>query len=301
MKENRVEYFGISRKIISNMTCESWETIPHVCLTYEPEVTEALNILNKINEDRNDATKFTINTAILKIIVEGLKSCPKMNGHIRFNRKLLRGEIKIMENIDISMPIVLDSGEMMTINMHDMENKTMSQMRDAIADSMRRASNSNMTEVMIEVSKDYTIQGLKKGKITQAVNRFIGLKFGKSKVHTLSKCEKKKYDSIPQTDRLIKYDLEVGTITVSNMGSIYKDWRGSCTLLEIIPPQLVAIAVGAIQDKAVVGQDGTIRFAKVLPFTIAFDHRALDMGDIVPFMKKLDQIFKEPQILYEYI
>lgn len=301
MKENRVEHFGISRKIISNMTCESWETIPHVCLTYEPEVTEALSILHQINEDRNDATKFTINTAILKIIVEGLKSCPKMNGHIQFHRKFLRGEIETMTNIDITMPIVLDSGEMMTLNMHGMEHKSMSQMRDAIADSMRRASNSNMTEVLLEVSKDNTIQGLKKGKIMQAVNRFIGLKFGKSKVHTLRKCEKKNYDRIPSTERLTKYDLEVGTITVSNMGSIYKDWRGVCTLLEIIPPQLVAIAVGAIQDRAVVDQDGTIRLAKALPFTIAFDHRALDMGDIVPFMKKLDQIFREPQILYDYI
>ena len=31
------EHFGIARKIVSNMTAESWETIPHCCATYDAE------------------------------------------------------------------------------------------------------------------------------------------------------------------------------------------------------------------------------------------------------------------------
>lgn len=60
-----------------------------------------------------------------QIIVEGLKADPIMNSHIEFDRKLVRGEIHTFENIDISMPMVLPSGEMMTINLHNFENKTL--------------------------------------------------------------------------------------------------------------------------------------------------------------------------------
>ena len=33
MAKVKEEHFGIARKIVSNMTSESWETIPHATLT----------------------------------------------------------------------------------------------------------------------------------------------------------------------------------------------------------------------------------------------------------------------------
>lgn len=177
----------------------------------------------------------------------------------------------------------------------------MSQMRDAIADSMRRANNSDMNEVMFEVSMDNTVQGLKKGKIAQTVYRLIGSKTGKHKVKTLSGNAKKEYYSIPVSDRLTKHDIEQGTITISNLGSIYRKWKGECTILEIIPPQLVAIGVGAAQQKPVCTPQGDVTSALILPLTVAFDHRALDMGDMVPFFEKLDEIFENAEMIKEWV
>ena len=34
MNDKRKEYFGIARKIVSNMTTESWREIPHVVVVY---------------------------------------------------------------------------------------------------------------------------------------------------------------------------------------------------------------------------------------------------------------------------
>lgn len=297
----RDQHFGIARKIVSNMTAESWETIPHAVISYEPEVTEFLKVMKDINKDATPETKITINTIMLRVIVEGLKACPIMNSHIEFNRKLVRGNVKTFKEIDISMPMVLKTGEMMTINMHDMHDKTMSQMRDTIADSVRRANNSDMNEVMFEVSLDNTLQGLKRGKIAQTINRLVGSKTGKHKVKTLTGKAKKEYYSIPVTDRLTKHDIEQGTITVSNLGSVCRNWNGICTLLEIIPPQVCAIAIGATQLVPIAEQDGTIRTGYRLPFTIAFDHRALDMGDITPFVNKLNEIFENPDIIREWV
>lgn len=295
------EHFGIARKIVSNMTSESWETIPHAVVSYEPEVTEFLKVMKEINKDATKETKLTLNTIMLRVIVEGLKACPIMNSHIEFNRKLVRGNVKTFKEIDISMPMILKTGEMMTINMHDMQDKTMTEMRDAIADSSRRANNSDMNEVMFEVSMDNTIQGLKKGKIAQTVNRLIGSKTGKHKVKTLSGKAKKDYYSIPVTDRLTKHDIEQGTITVSNLGSVCRNWNGICTILEIIPPQVCAIAIGATQLVPIAEESGEIRTGYRLPLTIAFDHRALDMGDIAPFMNRLNEIFANPEIIKEWV
>ena len=295
------KHFGIARKIVSNMTSESWETIPHAVVTYNPEVTELLKVLNEINQGSDKSTKISINTVMLRVIVEGIKACPKMNSHIEFNRRLVRGCVKEFEEIHISMPMILKTGEMMTVNIHDMHKKTMGEMRDEISDTVRRANNSDMNEVMFEVSLDNTLNGLKQGKIAQTVNRLVGSKTGKHKVKTLSGQAKKEYYSIPESDRLTKHDIEQGTITVSNLGSVCRDWNGDCTLLEIIPPQVCAIAIGAIQKIAVVDDNDEIKAGKKLPLTIAFDHRALDMGDIVPFINRLNEIFANPQVIKEWV
>lgn len=310
MKQNltvtKSEHFGIARKIVSNMTSESWENIPHATMTYDADVTELFKECKKLNADCTDKSKkITINTVMIKILCEGLKAAPKMNTHLVFNRKLVRGTLKYFDHIDVSMPMILPSGEMMTVNMHDMGNKTLSEMTAAINDTARRAKNSNMEEVMFEVSLDNTLTGLKQGKILQTVRRLYGSKMpGKHMVKTLSGSEKKKYYSIPVSDRLTKHDIEQGTTTISNLGSIYREQKGACALLEIIPPQTTAFAVNSAQKRATVVTDengkDSIDVRLIMPITIAIDHRALDYGDVVPFMKRLDEIFENPSVIQSW-
>lgn len=299
------QHFGIARKIVSNMTAESWETIPHGVLSYEPEVSEFIKECKKLNDGCTDKSKkITINTVMIKVICEGMKAAPKMNAHLEFNRKLVRGCLKTYDHMDISMPMILPSGEMMTVNMHDMGDKTLTEMTEAINDTVRRAKNTDMNEVMFEVSMDNTLQNLKKGKVGQTINRLIGSKTGKHKVKTLSGKAKKEYYSIPTTDRLTKHDIEQGTTTISNLGSVYRPYRGTCTILEIIPPQVTAFAVNAAQKRPIVktNADGVdeVVVGTVMPITVAIDHKALDYGDIVPFFQKLDEIFADPTIIHSW-
>ncbi|MEG2720099.1 MAG: 2-oxo acid dehydrogenase subunit E2, partial [Oscillospiraceae bacterium] len=155
-----------------------------------------------------------------------------------------------------------------------------------------------------EVSMDNTITALKKGHIFQVLGRLLGAKVGACKVKTLSGKARKEYFAIPATERLTKNDIEQGTVTISNLGSVYKEQRGAVALLEIIPPQVSAFGVGAVQDKPVVITDSlgnkTIEIRQVLPICIAFDHRAFDFGEVVPFIKKLDFIFENPSIMHTW-
>ena len=299
MKITRTEHFDIQRKIVANMTTESWEQIPHVAYVYEADVTDLMTEFKKLRS--TSKTKITLNTVLMKAIIEGLKAAPVMNSHLNYNRKLVRGELKTFEDINISMPMLLPDGRMMTVNLRDFQNKSLLAMTDYIADVTRRAENTNLNEVMFDVSLDNTITGLKQGKVKPTISRLIGSKTGKHKVHTLHGAAKKAYYSIPEKDRLTKKDIEQGTVTISNLGSLYKGQSGYGTLIEIVPPQVCAFALGAVQDKPVVVTDKfgnkTIEARQILPITVVFDHRALDFGDVIPFLKKMDSIFAHPQVI----
>ena len=297
-KVSKTTHFGIQRKIVANMTTESWHDVPHVTYIYEPDVTRFLEILKEMNSEPGRA-KITINTVLLKVITEGVKAAPQVNAHIEFNKRFVSGTIKEMKDINISVPWILPSGEVMTINLRDMGNRSLDDITELMAQTAKKMEKTNLDEAMYSVSIDNTMKALKKGKVIKVLGRLTGASFGKSKVKGLSGSERKKYYSLSEDERLTKEDIEQGTITVSNIGSTYRNQRGAIALLEIIPPQIFAIGIGATQKKPVVVQDDNgidrIDIRQVLPMCIAFDHRALDFGEIVPFLERLDDIFDNPE------
>ncbi len=294
----RSTHFDLQRKIVSNMTSESWETIPHAGVIYEPDVTEFMARFKEL-KSQGKLEGISINTLMLRVIVEGLKVCPALNGHIQFNRLFLKGKIEYYKDINISMPMIMPDESMMTINLHNFESRTMAEMQEYIDDVRRKLENTNITEAMFSVSMDNTISALKKLKLGTVFGRLAGAKLGKHRVKTLSGKAKKEYKKIPEKDRIVKQDIEQGTITISNLGSIYRGSVCRPSVIEVIPPQLCAIGLGAVYDAPGV-VNGEIMPRSFLPMLIIFDHRALDFGDAAPFMKRLDQVFANPDLLESF-
>ena len=295
--------FGIQRKIVANMTSESWKTIPHVCYTYEPDITKFLAAFKEYGENhKNDEFKLTFNGVILKCVAEALKEAPEMNSHLHFEKKLVRGKLTTFDNIDISVPWPLPDGSMMTINMKDMGNKSLEEVAKYSADINRKLANTNLTEALYSVSIHDTIKALKKGHFIKAALRIFGAKSQKKhRVVTLKGAEKKAYYSIPETDRITRDDLAQGTFLVTNVGNLARGLRGQSSVLMIIPPMVCAMAVCAAQRRPVVVTDENgeekVDIRTILPLTICFDHRALDFSEITPFMRKLEEIFENPSII----
>lgn len=299
------EHFGLQRKIVANMTSESWKNIPHVTYNYEADATDLLTEMKKINLQRNKEYKITVNTLMLKVIAEGLKAAPSMNAHLDYNSFLVRGRIDTFEEINISIPMVMSDGRMMTVNVRGFEKMGLDEISDRIADVRRRMENTILEEAMYEASFANTINELKKGKVIKAVGRLFGAKTGKHRIRLLSGEDKKRYYSMSKEDRLTGYDIEQGTVTVSNLGSLDRSLTGSVSLIEIIPPQVSAFGIGAIQDKIVCATDScgvkSADFRKILPICIAFDHRALDFGDVIPFIKRCNEIFENPKVIHNWL
>ncbi len=299
------EHFNLQRKIVANMTTESWQNIPHVSYNYEADVTSILKEINKINSSRDKNMKITVNTLMLKIIAEGLKSSPAMNARIEYNRGLVRGRIDTIKEINMSIPMVMPTGEMMTVNVRGFDHMNLDDITEKMADIRRKSENTILNEAMYEASLYNTFMELRHGKVMKAVGRLIGSKTGRHKITTLKGEEKERYYSIPEKDRLTGFDIEQGTITVSNLGSLDPRLTGNVSLLEIIPPQVTAIGLGAVQEKYVPVSDDmgktTMELRRILPMCIAFDHRALDFSDIIPFINRCDEILTNPHIIHEWI
>lgn len=299
MKPTKTTWFGIQRKIVANTTTESWQTIPHIGYSYEPEVTKFMEMTKQLNASGKFATKITVNTIMLKAIAEALKVAPQLNAQIHFDEKLVKGYVTEFEDIHVSMTWILPNGEMMTINLHDIGNMSLVELTEYIADVSRRIGNTNLDEVMYSISFDDTMGALKRGNVLKAIRRLTGSKLGKHKVKNLRGKEKKEYYKIPETDRLTKEDIRQGTVCVSNIGSITRGIRGRCTMLAIIPPEVFVICMSSVQKTPVVvtdenGEDKVVP-GNVMPMELVFDHRALDFGNLVPFIKKLEDIFNNPE------
>ncbi len=298
--ENNLLRFGIQRKIVAAMTTESWRHVPHVSFVYEPDVTDFVEAYKKFDEETE--YKLTFNTAMIKAIAEGIKANPSMNAHIHYEKKLVRGKLKYFDNIDISVPWTLPDGNMMTITMKDVGNKSLQEMAAYTDDINYRLRKTNLTEALYSVSIHDTMERLAGGHILSALQRLYGSKTNpRHKVIPLRGKARKDYYSIPDTEKITYDDLRQGTVTVSNIGAASRGINGYLDMLMIIPPQICAIGLSALQKKPIVTKDENgeekVEVRTIMPICICFDHRALDFGEIQPFISRMEEIFKKPEIL----
>jgi pyruvate dehydrogenase E2 component (dihydrolipoamide acetyltransferase) len=89
--------------------------------------------------------------------------------------------------------------------------------------------------------------------------------------------------------RLRQEDLEGGTFTISNLG-MYGVERFVAVLN---PPQAAILAVGAIEERAVV-RDGELAVRPVLEMTLTCDHRSVDGATASEFLRTVKLCLEEP-------
>ncbi|MDR1733357.1 MAG: 2-oxo acid dehydrogenase subunit E2 [Oscillospiraceae bacterium] len=306
---HKVERFGLQRKIVANMTQESWDSIPHAAGIVEPDITDLLRILEE--NKKSDAWKgISLNTVMLYAVTQALLYCPALNAHITFRRGLVFGEIKQFKEVHISMPTGLPDGKIMTINVHNCQDMTLRDLQDYISDMRRRLSNTNLDDALYEVAFADTMTKLKKGKVLKVVGRLLGTKIGNGPINKLEGEEARQYKALPPTERIVGKDIEQGTFLMSNIGSgagsgVAGNTYSFITMMEIVPPMVACMGISAIVRRpgVVTKPDGTevIEPRSYLPICTATDHRAADLPEIIPFQKRLLGIFDNPEQITAWI
>ena len=87
-------------------------------------------------------------------------------------------------------------------------------------------------------------------------------------------------------------DLKGGTFTITNIGSL----GGTFAAPIINYPECAILALGRIQD-SVLAIDGKIQIRKIMPFSLAFDHRIIDGAEGAKFANKIKNALENPDSL----
>jgi pyruvate dehydrogenase E2 component (dihydrolipoamide acetyltransferase) len=89
--------------------------------------------------------------------------------------------------------------------------------------------------------------------------------------------------------KLTQEDLEGGTFTISNLGM----YGVEIFTAVLNPPQAAILAVGAIEEKAVV-EEGDVVVRPLMAMTLTCDHRAVDGAKASEFLRELKTLLEEP-------
>jgi pyruvate dehydrogenase E2 component (dihydrolipoamide acetyltransferase) len=87
-------------------------------------------------------------------------------------------------------------------------------------------------------------------------------------------------------------DMQGGTFTITNVGPL----GGTALIPTINYPEVAILGMGRVQEKPVVC-DGQIVIRKILPLTLAFDHRVADGADAARFVGELVRNLSDPNLL----
>lgn len=296
-----IRYFDITRKIIAGTTTDGWQNIPHCSTTYDADVSKLYEVIEEYNRECSAAERISLNSAMLKVIIEGIKASPPLNGHVSYSHRFVSGSVAQMEHIDISTPVLYAGGKMMTVTLPHMEDKSIREIQEIMNEFRRRIENTDMEAVQYQAGLNDTLGLLRHGRVFKAGGRLIGAKTGKGRIcisrARLCDSDKKGREGTGLTPD----DIRQGSITISSLGPVYRTWNGFCSLLQVVPPQVCAIAVGAMQKKPVVDSEDNIEIRRIITLTNAWDHRAVDFSDLVPYMKRMDEVLGSREIIRSII
>lgn len=299
LPEDKVEYFNLKSRVSGYILTKAQQNSPTCGYNYEADITKFWEEFQKLKE--NCGYELSFNTLMMRVLVEGLKVAPKLNSHIEFNVTSSCGTLIMKKHIDVAMPVLLESGETFPIKVRSAEEKTLKELAEQIDELLGKLPNTNINRVLFDVITQRVVGLILKGNVKATFAQVFTGYVGKHKVAKI----KGIFNHAPRDgSSLLMKDLNEGTVCMTNWGVLYDGLNGNVTYTPLLYPQVFLFAMGVVKDTdyAFRNEKGEVDIAtkKTLPITLMFDHRIGAFNDVMPFIKKLDEIFQNPEIIKEW-
>ena len=296
-----IEILDVRSRVFSNALVNAQREIPAVCCNYNADITALWEEYENLKKNCGYALPF--NTLMIRILVEGLKAAPRLNAHIEYKHLSTSGRLIIKKHIDVTVPVCSDKGETIQVKARHLEEKSLSEIAAQLEELKYRLSKTNTKHAYFNVAAKRMAGYAAKGKVGTTFAQFVSAYFGKNKIAKFSKLFKKKKHSSgaprPKYEGLRPDDFTEGTVCFTNWGTLYENLNVNITYISPMYPSVFLLAAGRVKDEsfAFKNEQGQVDIGtrKVLPLTLIFDHKVGGAADIMPFIKRLDEIFAAPQ------
>lgn len=299
-EDDKVEYFNLKGRVSGYILTRSEKELVGASCMYEIDITKLWEEFQKFRKETD--YKLSFNVLMMRIMIEGLKAAPRLNSHINFNYTTSCGNLVVKKHMDIAMPTVLENGETFPVKIRRAEEKSLKELQLQVDNVLEILKTTDIDRVLFDNIAQRTVGFLLKGKIIPTVAQTLTGYIGKNKVATL----KGLFERAPKDGTsLLMEDLNEGTVCFTNWGSLYKGLdRLQVAWTPLLYPQVFLFGIGVAQDKNVVvkKENGEIDVItkKVLPVNFVFDHRIGALNDVLPFMKAVDEVVENPEIIREW-
>ncbi|MBQ5905030.1 MAG: 2-oxo acid dehydrogenase subunit E2 [Clostridia bacterium] len=298
-KGDTVEYFNLKARVSGNVLTNAQLEMPAASYIYEADITKLWEEYRKLKADCGYRLSF--NALMMRALVEGLKVAPRLNSHIEYNHTASCGRLIIKKHIDVAMPVFFESGETFPVKVRGIEVMSLKQIAEEIDNVIERLGKTDVNNVLFDTIAQRMIGSVLKGKLWSSFRQITSGFIGKYKVGTL----KTAVTPRPKNpEGLGINDLNEGTVCFTNWSSLGKDFEGNVAWTPLLYPQVFLMAIGNTRDReyAFRNEKGEVDLGtkKMLPITLVFDHRLGGFADLAPFIKKLNEIFENPEIIREW-
>lgn len=307
-KGDKTEYMTLRDKMMSNVFINAQRNSAPVCSVYDADVTALCEALDRLRGQCD--YRLTLNAVMLKILVEGLKAAPRLNAHYYYNHLATAGRLVIKKDINVSMAICKKDGETFQMKLMRLQDKSLKEIALVAESARERLETADLSEAMFEVSRQRILGEISKGRLITPWIQAITASVGKGKVIYLS--ETLKSDFLKLTGKKpfepncgIKVEeLNEGTVCFTNWGAICPDTNLNIVSGPLLYPQVFLFSVGRLREEKYAYEDaeGNVRIGtkKILPLGLNFDHKIGGAYELMPFIKKLDEIFESPEVMCEW-
>ena len=296
---DRVEYFRLKQRVSGNVLTNAQRETVGASYFYEADITKFWEEFKKLQSEVD--YKLSFNTVMMRVMVEGLKAAPRLNAHMKYNHTSSSGKLIVKKHIDPAMPYIFETGETFPIKVLHAEEKTLKELQFAINDVIDRAEKSDINRVLFDLISQRMVGFILNGKFISTVSQIASGFIGKGRVTKVQDILKKSNQD--GTELLLK-ELNEGTVCFTNWGSVNRDFNGNIGYTPLLYPQVFLFGFGAARDKnfPYKNEKGKvdIETKKMLPINLVFDHRLGAFNDTMPFVKKLEEIFANPEVIREW-
>lgn len=296
-KEDTVEYFNMKGRVSANVLTTSQQSMPTCSYTYEADITKFWEEFKSLKSDCDYQLSF--NTLMMRVLIEGLKVAPRLNAHIEYNHTTACGRLVVKKHINVAMPVCMKNGETFTVNVLETENKNLKELSAQISELVYKLENSDVDRSLFDLLTLRMVGRMFMGKIVSTASQIATAYLGKYKVVAFNEIFK------PHKENDLTIDeLNEGTVCLTNWGALANGFNGTVTHSPLLHPQVFLLSIGNVREENFVFRNdkGKIDMGtkKILPISLMFDHRIGGFSDIVPFLKKLDEIFSNPEVIKEW-